>query len=156
MLDAQAQTSMSALDFIQTVGVDATTKKAVTVQFKYDTTNSTTGAVTEETVQVPLLTMVPLTFLRIDGVALDYSVALSGHSVTTIKETPSLFGATLPAGAAKYFKTSRFDASFSDQGASGGETFAMDIDASQDSLPSGLSKLLSILEDAVIKGTTSS
>jgi len=154
VLEAQARTGTAALDFIQTVGVDLTTKKAVTVQFKYDTTNATTGAIITETVQVPLLTMVPISFLRIDSVSLDYSVKLSRHSVTQPGEDLTILGATMPDEASKYFRTSRFDASMSDQGASGASTFTMSVQASQDSMPSGLSKVLSILEDAIIKGVT--
>jgi hypothetical protein len=153
VLEAQARTGTAALDFIQTVGMD-TNNKAVTVEFKYDTTNPTNGSVTVETMRVPLLTMVPISFMRIDSVSLNYDVKLLRHTVTQAEEGHTILGATLPDTASKYFKASRFDASFSDQGASGASTFSMSVQASQDAMPAGLSKVLSILEDAIIKGTT--
>ncbi len=49
---------------INAVGFD-NNKKAITVDFNYDAVNATTGDVESTTIQVPLLALVPIPFLRV-------------------------------------------------------------------------------------------
>jgi Protein of unknown function (DUF2589) len=63
-VNAQAQATMSSINFIQNVGFDAN-GDAIHVEFVYNRTNTTTGLVKETKMTVPLLTVVPIPFFRV-------------------------------------------------------------------------------------------
>jgi Protein of unknown function (DUF2589) len=64
VVDAQQKAGFSTINFIREVGFD-TNNQVVSIQFNYNTTNTTTGARVENTIKVPLLTVVPIPYLRV-------------------------------------------------------------------------------------------
>jgi hypothetical protein len=106
-------------------------------------------------IEVPILTMLPIPFIRVEEATIDFNAKI--NSVETRSESSELnFGATLevrqrwPSGSAK------LNASFSYQkktasGSSVERTYSMNIHvrASQDEMPAGMEKLLSLLEGAM-------
>jgi Protein of unknown function (DUF2589) len=156
VLDAQAKATTSTLSYITNMGFDtSSTKRATTVQFSYETTNPETGLLRTEAVNVPLITLIPITFLKIESVSMDLTIRLSGNTQTNIM-TSSALSPTLPVAAEKYFKTSTFQAELVNQGGSGPQgatSFTMNIQTGHFDTPSGLTKLLSIMDEAIIRGT---
>jgi hypothetical protein len=63
-VDAQAMAAFTTLSFIQNVGFD-NTGKVINSQFTYNITNTTTNEVQENTMSVPLLTILPIPYLRV-------------------------------------------------------------------------------------------
>jgi hypothetical protein len=64
VIDAQAKAASTTVKFIQGMGFDSE-GHARTVDFGYSTTNTTTGIVEEKKLRVPLLTIVPIPFIRV-------------------------------------------------------------------------------------------
>jgi hypothetical protein len=64
VVDAQAKAGFSTINFIREVGFDAN-NEVINIAFNYNTTNTTTGARQENTINVPLLTVVPIPYLRV-------------------------------------------------------------------------------------------
>lgn len=63
---AQAQAAQSTTDFVKSVGFYPN-GTAITVSFKFFTTNATTGAQTQSTLTIPYLTIVPIPFLKVSA-----------------------------------------------------------------------------------------
>jgi hypothetical protein len=63
-VDAQAKAALTTVTYLQKLGLD---EKGVarTVDFTYTTTNQTTGFRVQRTLRVPLLTIVPIPYLRV-------------------------------------------------------------------------------------------
>lgn len=61
---AQAQAAMATVNFIKTIGFDDN-NQSVNVQFSYSAINATTGQLTENTLSVPLLSIVPIPYIRV-------------------------------------------------------------------------------------------
>jgi hypothetical protein len=55
---------MSTINFVKSIGFDAE-GKAIKMDFTFDAVNASTGQRTERTLHVPILTMVPVPFLRV-------------------------------------------------------------------------------------------
>lgn len=106
-------------------------------------------------IEVPILTILPIPFIRVEEATIDFNAKI--NSVETSSESSDLaFGATLevrqrwPSGSAK------LNASFSYQkktasGSTVERTYSMNIHvrASQDEMPAGMERLLSLLEGAM-------
>jgi hypothetical protein len=63
-VNAQAKSSLSTLAFVKTVGFDDN-GNARTVDFRYETTNATTGVRQETTLRIPTLAIVPIPFIQV-------------------------------------------------------------------------------------------
>jgi hypothetical protein len=61
---AQAQAAMATVNFIKTIGFDEN-NQSINVQFSYSAINATTGQLTENTLSVPLLSIVPIPYIRV-------------------------------------------------------------------------------------------
>ncbi len=66
VINAQAQAAMSTINFVNSVGFNAN-KEAIMVAFKYNVTNATTGLTQTNQLTVPILTIMPIPFLRVRG-----------------------------------------------------------------------------------------
>jgi hypothetical protein len=64
VLHATSKAGVSALRFVQAVGVDPATNKTRTMTFDFNATNAT-GGVEVHTMSVPVLSMVPISFMRV-------------------------------------------------------------------------------------------
>ena len=64
VIDAQAAAAQTTMDFIKHVGFDDD-NQAINVTFSYDRVNSTSGVVESRQITVPLLTIIPVPFIRV-------------------------------------------------------------------------------------------
>ena len=117
---------------------------------------ATPAQVQEMKLEVPLLTMVPIPFIRIESTTIDFNAKI--NSVEFTKTDTSLkVDASLKLGYAKPFVASvKLNVSTSyqrttQQGTNVERTYSMavHIRAVQDEMPAGMERILGILEDAI-------
>lgn len=152
VIDAQAAAALSTVDFINEVGLngDGTVKN---VSFVY--TKDVEGVATSVTLTTPLLTIVPIPFLRVADTNIDFNAKISSvtkyETSTDHKLTLSAdlklrwgFGRLNFNGSYSYQKKSRY----SDEST---RTYSMNIKihAVQDEMPAGMSRVLDILEESI-------
>lgn len=178
VVNAQAQAAMSSVMFIREVGFEPDSTNPVYVEFKYpkeispyqpaveeerdEEGNVVTpareaeAAVWEEmTLQVPILTMLPIPFIRVEETTIDFNAKI--NSIETREKSKDLsVDAEVKAGW-KGFGASvglKVSTSYQSKSRSGSETkrtysMAVHIRAVQDEMPAGMERLLGILEDAI-------
>jgi Protein of unknown function (DUF2589) len=66
VIKAQAMAAQSTADFIKSVGLDEN-NNVVNIDFDYEAVNTTTGEKYTNTLTVPLLTIIPIPFIRVGG-----------------------------------------------------------------------------------------
>ncbi|QHI37936.1 hypothetical protein IMCC3317_33190 [Kordia antarctica] len=152
VIDAQAAAALSTVDFINAVGLDDT-GNVKNVTFKY--MKDVEGLATEVTLTTPLLTIIPIPYLRVADTTIDFNAKIS--SVTQVETTTDHklalsvdlklrwgFGRLNFNGSYSYQKKSRY----SDEST---RTYSMNIriHAVQDEMPAGMSRVLDILEEAI-------
>jgi hypothetical protein len=151
-IEAQARAALSSVDFIRSIGF-TDDGEVQTVTFTAKRGDQTTE------IQVPLLTIVPVPFIRIDDMTIDFKANVTS---TTEKEDTTSTSKAVSAkvkGSARYlfFKAS-LEASYSskkDSEATKKSRYAVEttldihVHAVQDELPAGLSKMLDILTDTI-------
>jgi hypothetical protein len=108
---------------------------------------------------VPLLTIVPVPYIRIDTLTIDFIANISAESSTSFSESASsAFEGSVSASAKWLFFSASFDASYSSKKDSTGTanssysveyTMNVAVRASQDSLPAGLASILNILQESI-------
>ncbi len=109
----------------------------------------------EMKLEVPILTMLPIPFIRIDETTIDFHAKITSMEYQKI-DTNLKFDAALevkqrwPGGSAKLNVSTSYQRSTT-QGQSVDRTFSLDIHikAVQDEMPAGMEKILGILEDAM-------
>jgi hypothetical protein len=164
IIQAQALAASATAEFIQSVGLVAGQNgqlTARTVDFKFQrkipgtqTTNGNTVDIikTEEvSLQVPLLTIVPVPFIRVQEATIDFEAKVSS---STLNQTDTQLGVSAEASGgfwgvkfsvkASYSKQSKFQ----DQ-VNRSATLTVNVKAVQDEIPAGLARVLDILETAV-------
>lgn len=182
VINAQAQAAMSTVNFIKEVGFkkgaeeaaggDTTTQEPIYVTFKYPKelspyvpaipANPPAPAVpavpavyeTQE-LKVPILTMLPIPFIRIDLTTVDFNAKI--NSVEFRKTDTNLkVDASLEAKAGWLWGSAKLKVSSSyqkttQQGTTVDKTYSMaiHIKAVQDEMPAGMDKILGILEGAI-------
>jgi hypothetical protein len=154
-IEAQSKAALATVDFIRSVGFDEN-GNILNVVFKYR------GGSEEDDIQelqVPLLTIVPIPFLRIDNMDINFKASLS-QSTETIDKTSSVTGAEakVSAGAKYWLVNAQMSASVSskkDTTSSRDSRYAveytMDINvhAVQDDIPGGMAKVLNLLSESI-------
>lgn len=119
-------------------------------------TNSVAAVYQDMKFSVPILTMLPIPFIKVDIITIDFNAKIT--SMETQSESSDLsVGVALevkqrwPGGSAKLNVSVAYKKSTS-SGASVERTYSMAIhvQASQDEMPAGMEKLLGILEGAMI------
>lgn len=154
-VEAQAKAAMTTVDFIRNVGFDKD-GNVVNVVFKYKGGPAPTDMIE---LHVPLLTIVPIPFLRIDNMDINFKASIS-QSTETKEAEASSFGAsaTMTASAAYWFLKAEMSATVSskkDTSSSRDSRYAveytMDINvhAVQDDVPGGLGKVLNLLTESI-------
>jgi hypothetical protein len=172
-IEAQALAAQSTIEFIQKVGFKATDVQPIdmlfedtaadadagelrNVTFTYSKTDAT-GNPASFTLSVPLLAITPIPYLRIDEMTIDFSAKLADAVQRQTENTFNLTAAT----SGKYssfwspikleFRVSSTYNSKTTTTAASKREYRLDIHvrAVQDDMPSGLSKVLDILEDAI-------
>lgn len=174
IVEAQSQAAYTTVDFINEVGfqkdqesgknepvyVDFQYEKLYTPKKKEDGDSQTEpDTLTQVTnLKVPLLTMVPIPYIRVDDASIDFNVKI--NSVQETKSSTDLtYGGSTEANAGYNgfrFKTGiKLSASISNQKKSSTSdnvtrdySLSIHVHAKQDDMPAGVERLLDILSDA--------
>jgi hypothetical protein len=181
VVNAQAQSAMATVNFIKEVGFkkpstdefaggDTSTEEPIYVSFKYPKevsplvpADSTTSPPTpaqeavyeDHELKVPILTMLPIPFIRMDETTVDFNAKI--NSVEYRKTDTSLkIDSSLEAKAGWLFGSAKLKVGTSyqrntQQGNKVNRTYSMavHIKAVQDEMPEGMERLLGILEGAI-------
>lgn len=160
-IDAQAMAAKTTWDFIQEVGltVDPQTKekKAVNVSFSF----MQGGRMVQ--LNVPLLTIVPIPYIAIHSIDINFKASISASSSSVSENTESTeMGGALEATAGikvgPFHMDAKFNANYSSKKDSKATEeskysveYTMDIavKAGQDSMPAGLAKVLELLGNSL-------
>jgi hypothetical protein len=166
---AQVQSALATVNFVKQVGfkpldggvVDAgnqTTGEPATVTFTYkkevpkpDGTSETKDV----QLTVPLLSILPVPFLRIDQVDIDFLAKIESVQFRQVDQQIKV-GADLDAQASWGWGSAKLKASFAFQrdtkeGAKDTRTYSMGVKAKaiQEEMPGGMSRVLTILESLI-------
>lgn len=154
-IEAQSKAALASVAFIRAVGFDSE-GKVLNVVFKYKAGPEEDSV---QELQVPLLTIVPIPFLRIDNMDINFKASLSQSAETQDKSSSvTEAGATVSAGAKYLFVNAQMSASVSskkDTTSSRDSRYAveytMDINvhAVQDDMPGGMAKVLNLLTESI-------
>ena len=123
------------------------------------------GNETKATIRVPILTIVPIPFIRIDEMDIDFMAKITEQTSMTRKgdeETNFKTDTNVKAGARSWWGSVSvgFNASYSNRHSSSTEassryqtemTMNIHVRAVQDELPAGLSRVLTMLESIIIE-----
>jgi hypothetical protein len=151
-IEAQAKAATTSLEFIKSL-TETTDGKVLSVTFKYKNGDDI------KELEVPLISIVPIPFLRIDSMNVSFKANISATNNTTETNSESVKKDAKMSVSGKYwFVKASFDASVSSKKDSSSTRdskysveYTMDINvhAVQDDMPAGLSKVLNILTDSV-------
>lgn len=168
VIKAQAQSAQTSVDFIKSVGFnasDASTDPGMPtmVTFTYDkpveSRDSTTGVITVTptpySLTVPILTMLPIPYIRVEEVTIDFNAKI--NSVQESKTTNSSeLNASLAVKGGWGPVSAELKCSYSNKKTTSATdktertySLAIHVRAVQDELPAGLEKLLGILENSI-------
>ncbi|WP_324277549.1 DUF2589 domain-containing protein [Blastococcus brunescens] len=168
VVKAQALAASSTVDFIQQVGLNPPpggggAQTARTVDFSFqrrvparEDDDGPTDVLTTETVAltVPLLTIVPVPFIRVKEATVDFEAQVSSSTLNT---TDSTFGISAEASGGFWGVKFSVKASYtrntktSDQ-VNRSSTLKVHVYAVQDEMPAGLDRVLTILQTAIDDG----
>ena len=166
-IKAQATAAMTTWDFIRNVGLqqDPSTgeTKAVTVTFQYNRDGQVFNLV------VPLLAIVPIPYIAIDKITIDFKANIAASSSTTSEETSSYQAGAEASGSASVgfgpfslklnFKgsvSSKKDSKATQESKYSVEyTMDIHVEASQSDMPAGLATVLNILQSSITEAKPS-
>lgn len=174
VIKAQAQSAQTSVDFIKSVGfnaADAQTDpgKPTMVSFTYDkpveTKDATTGAIvvtpTPYNLTVPILTMLPIPYIRVEEVTIDFNAKINSVTETTTASSSEL-NASLAVKGGWGPVSAELKCSYSNKKSTSTTdkvertySLVIHVRALQDELPAGMEKLLGILEDSIKEVPTS-
>ena len=158
-IEAQRAAAVSTLRFITEFCMKEPTKdepvgalKQITFKYKVSDDNETS-------VNVPLLFLVPVPFIRIESVGIAFTMRLSESGLNkTTKEKSGSQSAKLEISGGGLYASASFSGSFSSsyKNTSHSENrynnemnFDVNVQASQDDMPGGLRKIFEILEPQI-------
>lgn len=172
-VEAQALAAQSTVEFIQKVGFKSTDFEPSDLLFEDPSADADAGELRNVTfgyqkkdengvdsnfeLTVPLLSVVPIPYLRIDEMTIDFSAKLTdaiqrntSSSFNLSSTVSGKFSSFWSPVKLEFRTTATYNTKTSTAAASKRE-YRMDIHvrAVQDEMPSGLSKVLDILEDAI-------
>jgi hypothetical protein len=169
-VEAQAAAAIACADFIQKVGFtkDKDGKLSITnVDLILERQTSAQGAggpgvpptVAKFSMSVPLLSMLPIPFIRIESLTANFKVAISAidERSQSEKDTLDLDGkleasvgwGPLKVGASGGISSKKDSTATNTSKYSVEQTMDISLHAVQDDLPAGLAKLLDILKDEI-------
>lgn len=164
-IEAQALAAKTTWTFIQQVGLDedpqTKQRKAINVVFQYQKGNEMANLV------VPLLTIVPIPYIAIDTIDINFKANISASSSSVQEDSSSTeFGGEASAhmefGWGMFKVSADFKANYSSkkdskatQDSKYSVEYTMDVSvhAGQDSMPAGLATVLGILRESITSGT---
>lgn len=159
VVKAQSMAAHETASFIQNVGLQDGKARTVGFSFERQALAADGNSTATETVNmnVPLLTILPVPFIRVEAATVDFECNVSSTEVTTSSHdlgvdasaSGSYWGTKVSVKASySYQKTSKSQV---DKSAS----LKVQVKAVQDEVPGGLAKVLQILESAVSDSNTS-
>jgi Protein of unknown function (DUF2589) len=164
---AQGQAAIASADFIKSVGFQPVDKNKpdapldpVNVTFSYTQGPSNLNEQPKKlSLTVPILTILPIPYLRIDTMTLDFKTSINSTTEASSTETSSfagegslkaqvgwgIFSASLSGSLSSKkdstsTKSSRYSVEY---------TIDVNVHAVQDDMPAGMAKVLNILTDAI-------
>ena len=151
-VEAQALAARTSADFITQVAFDKD-GNVRSVTFKYEKDGQAT------TLSVPILTIVPIPFLRIETLDIDFTANISASTSThdTSQENTAM-SANVSGSVSYWVAKVNFSASYSNQKQTNSErtskydvqyTMGIKLRAVQDDMPAGMSKVLNILQESI-------
>lgn len=151
-IDAQAKAAWSSVKFIQAIGFD---DSGNVQNISFTATKDGSNSV----ITVPLLTIVPIPFIRIDDMTIDFKASITSSKEKEDKtSSSSTKDVKFSAGAKYLFFSASLEGSISskkDSSSTQGSKYSVEttidvhVHAVQDELPAGLSKMLDILTDTI-------
>lgn len=164
---AQAQSAQTSVDFIKSVGFNALDAandpgKPTMVTFSYDKpieTKDAAGVITvtptKFNLTVPILTMLPIPYLRVEEVTIDFNAKINSVVESTSASSSEL-AASLAVKAGWGPVSAELKCSYSNKKSSSSTdktertySLVIHVRAVQDELPAGLEKLLGVLENSI-------
>lgn len=161
---AQAQSAQTSVDFIKSVGFDAPEKggKPTMVTFTYDKPiekKDAAGVITVTptpfNLTVPILTMLPIPFIRVEEVTIDFNAKINSVVESTTTSSSEL-SASLAVKGGWGPVSAELKCSYSNKKSTSAtdkteRTYSLIIHvrAVQDELPAGMEKLLGVLENSI-------
>ena len=160
-IEAQAMAANVTMDFIDKFGLEEVQnegdKKAKVVSFFYESEGK------DYTLKVPLLTIVPIPYIAIRDIDISFKASVLASSTTTYEESNMLERDAAGEAKAKLgwgifslgvdmkanYSSKKDSKSTRDSRYSVEYTIDVAVKAGQDDMPAGLSKVLSILTEAV-------
>ena len=151
-IEAQGRAALSSVNFIKAIGFndDGSVQNVTFTAKKGDV---------ESEITVPLLTIVPIPFIRIDEMTIDFKANVSSSNEKEDKTVQSTSKNAKVSASARYlFFKANLEASISSKKDSESTkkskyavetTIDIHVHAVQDELPAGLAKMLNILSDTI-------
>ena len=156
-INAQAQAAVTTVNFIRDIGLQDNGSgklEAINIQFTYQD-----GSGAFRRLTVPLLTVIPIPFIVINAVDINFKARIAASAKQSTEERrQSAFNGSFSAGAGWGWGSARMSASYSskkDSKASQESTYSVEytmdvhVHASQAGLPQGMSQILNILQDGI-------
>lgn len=161
MIKAQALAAITSVDFIKSVGFDKDGKPTM-VSFLYEKPIETKDAAGNVTVSakpykltVPILTMTPTPFIRVEETTIDFNAKITSTIESTTASSHDL-NVALGAKAGWAWGSAELKVNYAykrttSSGMKEERTYslAVHVRATQDELPAGTARLLSILENNI-------
>jgi len=163
-VEAQTMAAESTVEFIERVGflppANGTTPPGLrTVTFAYEKDDGN-GEQQSFSLTVPLLSIVPIPFIRIDEVNIDFSAKLN-DVVRNDSSTSSSFGISLGANAGWGWGSASLRASYSRSSQSSSSStyqseynMSVKVRAGAAPMPEGMARILDILEQVILERPT--
>lgn len=162
-VEAQAKAAMATVDFINAVGFEedksGKAKKVKTVAFSFMSGPVNNGQTPMMKLEVPLLSIVPIPFLRIENLDIHFKASLSQSMETKQADSSSLAAeAGLKVSGGYLAVKAEMNASISSKKDSSSTRdsrysveYTMDINvhAVQDDIPAGLARVLGMLNESM-------
>lgn len=167
VVKAQAQSAQTSVDFIKSVGFNAADAqqdpgKPTMVTFKYDKpveSKDDKGVIQVTAVPfsltVPILTMLPIPFIRVEETTIDFNAKINSVTESTTASSSEL-NASLAVKGGWGPVSAELKCSYSNKKSTSATdktertySMAIHVRAVQDELPAGMEKLLSILENNI-------
>jgi hypothetical protein len=167
VIKAQAQSAQTSVDFIKSVGFNAPDAKTdpgkpTMVTFEYDKIFQEKDAqgnvvYTPKPMQltVPILTMLPIPFIRVSDVSIDFNAKINSVVESTTTSSSEL-NASLGVKGGWGPVSAELKCSYSNKKSTSASdkterTYSMviHVQAEQDELPAGMEKLLGVLENSI-------
>lgn len=159
---AQAQSATTSVDYIKSVGFNADDGKPTMVSFTYDKALETTdenGVVSVEVkpfnLTVPILTMLPIPFIRVEETTIDFNAKINSVQESSTSSSHDLnTSLSAKAGWGPFSAKLKVSYAYKKTSSSGSKTertysMAVHVRAVQDELPAGTERLLGILENSI-------